>query len=156
MGKPSFRGNVYCVQGFTVRKWHEFSYLRHLKRIVLLPLVLNTHMCVLRKHLRKLPSGLPSGLGFPDGLDNKKYACNAGDPGLILGLERSWRREWQPTSIFLPGESHGQRSLAGYSPWGHKELDMTEHAYSLTVLFYCLWKYSLMAKIYIYYSCCCC
>ena len=29
-----------------------------------------------------------------------------------------WRREWQPTPVFLPGESHGQRSLAGYSPWG--------------------------------------
>ena len=31
-----------------------------------------------------------------------------------------WRKEWQPTPVFLPGESHGQRSLAGYSPWGHK------------------------------------
>ena len=37
-----------------------------------------------------------------------------------------WRREWQPTPVVLPGESHGQRSLAGYSPWGHKESDMTE------------------------------
>ena len=37
-----------------------------------------------------------------------------------------WRREWQPTSPFLPGEFHGQRSLAGYSSWGHKESDMTE------------------------------
>ena len=37
-----------------------------------------------------------------------------------------WRREWQPTPIFLPGESHGQRKLAGYNPRGHKELDMTE------------------------------
>ena len=37
-----------------------------------------------------------------------------------------WRRAWQPTSVFLPGESHGQRSLVGYSPWGHKELDTTE------------------------------
>ena len=36
-----------------------------------------------------------------------------------------WRREGQPTLVFLPGESHGQRSLVGYSPWGHKELDMT-------------------------------
>ena len=39
-----------------------------------------------------------------------------------------WRRTWQPTPVFLPGESHGQRSLEGYSPWGHKELDMTEHS----------------------------
>ena len=37
-----------------------------------------------------------------------------------------WRRAWQPTPVFLPGESHGQRSLAGCSPWGHKELDTTE------------------------------
>ena len=32
-----------------------------------------------------------------------------------------WRRKWQPTPVFLPGESHGQRSLAGYTPWGHTE-----------------------------------
>ena len=38
----------------------------------------------------------------------------------------SWRREWQPAPVFLPGESQGQRSLAGYSPWGHKESDTTE------------------------------
>ena len=34
-----------------------------------------------------------------------------------------WNRAWQPTPVFLPGESHGQRSLAGYSPWGFKESD---------------------------------
>ena len=37
-----------------------------------------------------------------------------------------WRREWQPTPVFLPGECHGQRSLVGYSPWGCKESDMIE------------------------------
>ena len=37
-----------------------------------------------------------------------------------------WRKEWLPTLIFLPRESHGQRSLVGYSPWGRKELDITE------------------------------
>ena len=37
-----------------------------------------------------------------------------------------WRRKWQPTPVFLPGESHGQRSLAGYSPWDHEVSDMTE------------------------------
>ena len=39
-----------------------------------------------------------------------------------------WRRKWQPTPVFLPGESHGQRNLVGYSPWSHKGSDMTEHA----------------------------
>ena len=42
---------------------------------------------------------------------------------LISGI--SWRRKWQPTSEFLPREFRGQRSLADYSPWRHKELDMT-------------------------------
>ena len=37
-----------------------------------------------------------------------------------------WRREWEPTLVFLTGEFHGQRSLVGYSPWGHKELDTTK------------------------------
>ena len=43
-----------------------------------------------------------------------------------LGQEDPWRTAWQPTPVFLPGESHGQRSLVGQSPEGHKELDMTE------------------------------
>ena len=37
-----------------------------------------------------------------------------------------WKKAWHPIPVFLPGESLGQRSLAGYSPWGHKELDMTK------------------------------
>ena len=38
----------------------------------------------------------------------------------------NWRRQWHPTPVLLPGESHGRRSLVGYSPWGRKELDTTE------------------------------
>ena len=40
------------------------------------------------------------------------------------------RRKWHPTAMFVPGKSRGQRSLAGYSPWGCKESDMTEHAHT--------------------------
>ena len=43
-----------------------------------------------------------------------------------LGWEDPWRREWQLSPVFLPGEFHAQRRLVGYSPWGHKELDTTE------------------------------
>ena len=43
-----------------------------------------------------------------------------------------WRRKWQPTAVFLPGESHGQRILVGYSPRGHKQLDMTEYTHTHT------------------------
>ena len=42
-----------------------------------------------------------------------------------------WRRVWQPTLVFLPGESHGLKSLAGYNLWGCKELDMTEEVHAL-------------------------
>ena len=62
---------------------------------------------------------LPGGL--PGGLDGKEATRNAGDMGLIPGSRRlPWRRKWQPTPVFLPGESHGQRSLVGYSAWGAK------------------------------------
>ena len=64
--------------------------------------------------------------GFPGGLNGKESAYNAGDWGLILQSEDPQRRKWQPTPVFLPGEFLGKRSLAGYSPLGHKELDMTE------------------------------
>ena len=54
---------------------------------------------------------------FPDGSDGKESACNVGDLGLIPWVWKiPWRREWQPTPVFLPGEFHGQRSLAGCSP----------------------------------------
>ena len=43
-----------------------------------------------------------------------------------------WKRKWQSTPVFLPGESHGQRSLTGYSPWGCKESDMTERLTTTT------------------------
>ena len=44
-----------------------------------------------------------------------------------------WRKAWQPIPVFLPGESHGQRSLVGYSPWGHKESDKLTHTSSITL-----------------------
>ena len=55
---------------------------------------------------------------FPGGSDGKESAYNAGDPGLVDPWVRkiSWRREWPPTPVFLPGEFHGERSLVGYSP----------------------------------------
>ena len=51
--------------------------------------------------------------GFLGGSDGEESACNVGDPGSIPVLGIPWRRSWKPTLVFLPGESHGQRSLAG-------------------------------------------
>ena len=57
----------------------------------------------------------------------KNPPANARDKGLIPRLGRfPWGKKWQPTSVFLPGKSHGQGSLACCSPWGHKELGTTE------------------------------
>ena len=66
--------------------------------------------------------------GFPcSSVGKKKSVCNAEihlqcrRPGFNSWVRKiPWRRKWQPTPVFLPGKSHGQRSLAGYSPWGHK------------------------------------
>ena len=51
-----------------------------------------------------------------------------------------WRRKWQPTRVFLPGESHGQGSLAGYSLWGHRESDKTERLGAITVVIIFIWR----------------
>jgi len=69
-------------------------------------------------------------MGFPGGASSKESA------GQCMRHKRCrfdswvgkipWRRKWQPTPVSLPGESQGQRSLAGYSPWDCKEWDTTE------------------------------
>ena len=65
--------------------------------------------------------------GFPCSSVGKESACNAGDPGSNPGLERCpGEGNGKVTPVFLPGESYGQRSLAGYSPWGRTESDTTE------------------------------
>ena len=73
---------------------------------------------------------LPNILGFPGSASDKEpaYQCRRHKRCRFNPWVRKkpWRREWQPAPVFLPGEFHGQRSLAGYSPQGHKELDTTE------------------------------
>ena len=66
-------------------------------------------------------------LWLPYSSDGKESTCNAGDWGFDPWIRKiPWRKKQQSTPVFLPGEFHGQRSLAGYSPWGHKELDTTK------------------------------
>ena len=65
-------------------------------------------------------------MGFPGGPDGKESAWNAGDLGSVPGSGRSPGGGNGLTPVFWPGDSQGQRSLEGYSPWGHKESDTTE------------------------------
>ena len=72
-------------------------------------------------------------MGFPGGSDGKESTCNVEawfNPwvGMI-----PWRRAWQPTPVFLPGESPGHRSLEDYRSWGHRESDMTEQLSTASV-----------------------
>ena len=65
----------------------------------------------------RVPGGRPWWLrGKESAYQCKRYGFN---PGV---RKITWRRKWQPTPVFLPGKSHGQRSLVGYSPWGHKRI----------------------------------
>ena len=71
-------------------------------------------------------------LGLPGGASGKELPATVGDmrPGFAPWIRKipggGWRRAWQPTPVFLPGEAHGQRSLAGCSPLGRTEPDTTE------------------------------
>ena len=64
------------------------------------------------------------------------------DPGIELSSFTSpaWRRQWHPTPVLLPGESHGQRSLVGYSPWGRKESDTTERLHFHFHVYIYIWE----------------
>ena len=79
-------------------------------------------------------TALICGIWHPKWLSGKEFAC------LCRRFKRlrfdpwvgklPWQRNWQPTPVFLPGESSGQRSLVGYSPWSCKESDTTEHKHT--------------------------
>ena len=65
--------------------------------------------------------------GLPWWLSGKECTCQCRRHRFDPSVGKiPWRREWQPTPVFLPEKSHGQRNLVGYSPWGHKESDMTQ------------------------------
>ena len=69
---------------------------------------------------------IKSFFGFPSGSDGKRIFPQCGKYEIDPWARKiPWRRAWQPTPVFLPRESPGQRSLVGYNPWGLKESDMT-------------------------------
>ena len=97
--------------------------------------------------------GLPTPvfLGFPGGSDGKESACNAGDLGLITGLGTSpGGGHGNPLQYSCLENPHGQRSLAGCSPWDHKESDTTERLstaqYNIHLYMY-LWVDSLIINL---------
>ena len=99
------------------------------------------HFDLVRVYLLAIPSMVPlfireletiiilcsSKPGYFPGGSNGSVCLQCGRPGFDPWIQKiPWRRKWQPTPVLLPGKFHGWRSLAGYSPWGSKESDMTE------------------------------
>ena len=106
-----------CIKGIELLKPLEFPKWWKQKRCLLscLDVIFGKLLDNLASQVALVVKNLPANAG------------DARDSGSIPGLGRSpWRRKWQPTPVFLPGESHGQGSLVGYSPWRHKESDMAE------------------------------
>ena len=93
--------------------------------------------------------------GLPWWLGGKESACQCRICGFSPWVEKlPWRRKWQPVLVFLPGKSHGQRSLAGYSPWGHRvghdlATKWQQKHSCFTVLCYFL-LYSKVNQLYVY------
>ena len=98
--------------------------------------------------------------GFPGGITGKVSTCQCRrskrQQGFNLWVKKiPWSRKWCPTPVFLPGKFHGQRSLVGYSPWGHKELGTIEHSTALLhwscylsqLIYSCFFKSTSVSKI---------
>ena len=86
-------------------------------------------------------------MGLPSGSDGKRFCLQYRRPGFNPWVRKiPWRREWLSTPVFLPGEFHeqyGQRSLASYSPRGHKKSDMAEQLTQVTHIIMTFWVKSL-------------
>ena len=93
-------------------------------------------------------------LDFPGGSDSKSIYLQCGKPRFDPWVGKiPWRRKWQPTPVFLPGDSQGQRSLVGCRLWGRTELDTTEWlTLHLIILWHCLslgleWKLTFCSPV---------
>ena len=92
---------------------------------------LTTHKAVVNLYFSAYYVQRTAKLGFSGGTTGKNPLANAGDVREWCRFEPwvrkiSWRKAWHPTVVFLPGESYGQSSLGGCSPWGCRESGMTE------------------------------
>ena len=86
-------------------------------------------------------------------LSGKESACSADVDSIPRSGRSSWRRKWQLIPVFLPGEFHGQRSLVGYRPWGHKESGMRlNHHHQLCVYVHVSVCASVYTHVYTYFT----
>ena len=117
-------------RSYIVKFHHLFSkFFKAICKVLLICSIFDSfqgllHLKQTKKKSNIFITGQYFNIGLHWWLSDKESACNTEDAGLIPGWGRSpQRRKQQPTPVFLPGKSHGERSLVGYSPWGHKQSD---------------------------------
>ena len=115
--------------------WLDWFFFFFMKAFILIneyPLIVKNKIFFWNKHetIKKINITYSSTQGLPRSLSGKYSTCRCrrlrklGFDSWVWKIPR--RREWLPTPVFLPGKFHGERNLASYSPWGHKELNTTE------------------------------
>ena len=131
----------------TWQRKHTLNMYCHMKSVPRLPAIhlrssastcflsqADTYLCAANwAQLRMVLPGTDVGVvsrwvhvGLPRWLSGKESTCQCSRCRFDLWVGKiPWRRKWQPTPVFLPGKPHGQGSLAGCSPWGHRESDVT-------------------------------
>ena len=130
-----FLFNLGITFAVSWKNWKQFSFFYSLEQFVFSETIwiflqsrrpwFNSWVRNITWRRDRLP--VPGFMDFPGGSDGKESACNVGDLGLIPGLGRSpGGGHGNPLRYSCLENPHGQKSLAGYSPWGHKELDTTE------------------------------
>ena len=111
----------------------HFSFLSHSPMCQSLLLVQSSFIHVSFLIIQFLLMGFAGAYGKESVCQCRRYKRRGFDPWV---RKIPWRRAWQPTPVFFPGEPHGQRSLAGYSPWDRKTSDTTEateHAHTISL-----------------------
>ena len=113
---------------------YSFSFTFAMKQFTFIKL--QFQFCICRKNLIHRICSIAMYLS-----DHKESACNAEIRVQTLGLEDPCRGKWRPTPVFLPGESHGQRSLAGYSRWFTKsQTRLKTKIFTFLISQFFLWK----------------
>ena len=106
---------------------HKFTSSLYLRKVMLeVNIELFVSKSLLSKNILFIRASFCGGEGLPWRPCSKESSCQCKRYGFDPWVRKiPWRKKWQPTLIFLPGKFHRRRSLAGYSPWGDKESDMT-------------------------------
>ena len=144
------RTSLECLLAFIAKLSFSKMLWENLNKLLAKPPFFWAHLGVMCVNLQPITQETiwlrPSVLwGLPLWLSDKESTCQCRRRRFNPWVRKiPWSRKWQPTPVFLPGKSHGRRSPAGYSPWGHKMSDMTENTQETSFKYIWLLKLLLL------------